>query len=259
MNREAKTGGQDREAKTGGQDRFWGSRETKTGVMEMVSPATTLGREEHEQPLMLGMMQALRGLSTDVQELKGAVYNHWEGPVGWTYVEKALELRREYGAACAKAKGTGRKVGGVKNYLLLAFFLAHQADPGAKEDNKRKMEELVGKLCRTIGGSLSIEKVQEVAHLVKHIEVAKGRGKTYLTIAMSRGVGADTGHVRRGLGRVRAEAGGPSISQAGHPRSQRGGAQGTRGNASLGRREATEYSRHEADEIDGDVRGSGDE
>ena len=51
------------------------------------------------------------------------------------------------------------------------------------------MEELLGKKLRNEKGSLSIDQVQAVASLVKHIEVAQGKHKSYITIAMCRGDG----------------------------------------------------------------------
>ena len=160
------------------------------GGKGVLAPDMTIGQGDHEQPLMLGVLQALRGLSTDVQELKGATYKQWEGPADWGYVTKSLEFRKDYGKACSEARGTGKKVGAVKNRLLMAMYLVHQADPQAQEVNKKKMEDLLGKLYRDGGGKLNITKVQEAAHLVKHIDVAAGRGKSYITIAMHDGVGA---------------------------------------------------------------------
>ena len=99
----------------------------RDGTLEAARRALpeTIGEGEHQQPLMMGVLQAVRELAHDVQDLKMTAYNYWEGPVDWTYVKMALDYRREYGIACSNARGTSRKVGAVKNYLLAALYMAY--------------------------------------------------------------------------------------------------------------------------------------
>ena len=59
----------------------------------------------------------------------------------------------------------------------------------ATEENNNTMETMLGKLYRNDSGDLVMTRVKEAAHLVKHIEVAAGRGKSYITIAMAEGEG----------------------------------------------------------------------
>ena len=80
-----------------------------------------IGTGVHQQPLMLGVLQAIRTLNLEVTDLRMAAYRFWEGPVDWKYVTNALLMKKEYGKACSEAKGTRTKVGAIKNWLMAAF------------------------------------------------------------------------------------------------------------------------------------------
>ena len=73
--------------------------------------------------------------------------------------------------------------------MLMGFYLAHQADPIVTAEDKTKMEDLVGKRYRGPDNKLTVEKILEAAHLVRHAEVAAGKGKSYITISMAKGEG----------------------------------------------------------------------
>ena len=145
----------------------------------------TIGEGEHQQPIMMGMLQAMGTLARDVQDLKMAAYRFWEGPTEWTYVTKGIEMRKEYGRMCSQARGTGRKMGGVKNYLLAAFFVAHQADARAEQAKKTELEEIIGKKVRNGEGKIDMSLFHLVAGMVTHIDVAAAKHANYITIGVT--------------------------------------------------------------------------
>ena len=151
----------------------------------MGSLQATIGEGDHEQPLMMGVLQAVRELAQDVQDLKLSAYRMWEGPRDWSYVARGIELRKLYGAECSKARGTGKQLGGVKNWLLLGFYWAFQEDKGVAQESKDLMRETMGKLIENEEGDPDVGKVMQLSHLVTHISVAEGRRASYITIAVS--------------------------------------------------------------------------
>ena len=53
----------------------------------------TLGEGEYERPLMEAILVALRDLSMDVQDLKGAVYMSWELERDSEYVTEGMKMK----------------------------------------------------------------------------------------------------------------------------------------------------------------------
>ena len=166
-----------------------GAEATAEGVAAMGGVQATIGEGDHEQPLMLGVLQAVRELAQDMQDLKLSAYRMWEGPRDWNYVAKGMELRKEYGTACSKARGTAKQVGGIKTWMLMALYWAHQDDPKVGQEAKKQMEELVGKLVKNADGDADMANVMKLSPLVTHVSVAEGRKASYITIAVSAGEG----------------------------------------------------------------------
>ena len=67
---------------------------------------TTVGKGEHQQPIMEAIVMGMRDLALKVSDLEGAVYMSWEGPISWDYVNYGVEYRKHYSDACRQVKGT---------------------------------------------------------------------------------------------------------------------------------------------------------
>ena len=67
----------------------------------------TLGEGEHERSIMEGILVALRDLSMDVQDLKGAIYMSWEMDRDSQYITDAVKMKESYSEDCRNAKGKG--------------------------------------------------------------------------------------------------------------------------------------------------------
>ena len=156
-----------------------GSRDPAMGEL-----AATVGRGTQEQPLMMAVLQGLTELSMDVADLKGAVYQSYEGPEDWSYVEMGMSYKKVYGKKCQEAKGTKQIVGHVKNYVMAAMFMAHAKDPDVSQQDKDRMEELVGKKLRGQDNKLHIENARQLEELVAHCQTVQGKKQSYINLKM---------------------------------------------------------------------------
>ena len=139
----------------------------------------------HQQPLMMGVLQAIRTLGEDVQDLKMAAYKFWEGPAEWKYVAAAMVMRKSYGEACATARGTGKRVGAVKNWLMAAMYVTYLADEEVAPEKKEEMRQLMGRFLVNADGQVDVANFDKIAHTVTHIEVTKAKYASYLTISVT--------------------------------------------------------------------------
>ena len=105
------------------------SKDLEGGVKKMLGNLPVkVGQGDHEQPILEAVLQGMRDLSMDMQDIKGAMYHSWEMPDGSPYVDMAMDYKMNYSEACRKARGTGTNLGHQKNYIMMGIFLAFQAD-----------------------------------------------------------------------------------------------------------------------------------
>ena len=159
----------------------------------MGSLPATVGKGDYEQPLMMAMLQGMNELALDVADMKGAIYRSWEGPADWSYVTQGISYRKEYGKKRQEAKGTQARVGHVKNYILAAMYMACKADKEVAEEDKKRLEEIIGKFLRDADGKLQLENATNLEHLVAHCQVIQGKKKSYINILMREGDEAEAG------------------------------------------------------------------
>ena len=166
------------------------SEEKGGGLREaMGSLPARVGKGEHEQPLMMAVLQGMQDLSMDVQDLKGAIYRSWEGPPEWTYVMKAVEFRKEYGKMCQQAKGTLTRVGHVKNYVLAGMFMAFKQDKQNTPEDQEEMERIIGKKLRDAEGTLQLKLAKDLDELVAHMQVVQAKKACYINLKLREGEG----------------------------------------------------------------------
>ena len=141
----------------------------------------TGGEGDHEQPLVLGMLQGMQVLSLAVADLQGVVYKQWKGPPGWRYVTQAVEYRKAYGKRCVEVAGKGVKLGAAKNWAMFGLFKAYMEDDGNRLEDKKRMSELVGKHYRNREGNLDIALAAQAAKVTGHVEVNDAKHAAYIT------------------------------------------------------------------------------
>ena len=151
----------------------------------------TLGEGEHERSIMEGILVALRDLSMDVQDLKGAMYMSWETDRDTPYIAEGMKMKEQYTEDCRKVRGQGVSLGHVKNYCMLGIFVAAKKDPNITEEQKQKLEELMGKHLRNGQGRLSTDNVLGIAHLVAYCQVVRTKKKGFINILMREGAGKE--------------------------------------------------------------------
>ena len=145
----------------------------------------TIGTGAHQQPLMLGVLQAIRTIGTDVQGLKMASCKFGEGPAEWKYVAMGVQIRKEYGQACSAAKGTGYRVGAVKNWLKAGFYVTYMEDSDATAEGNEAVKNLMGKYLLNADGRVDTKNFGNIAHMVTHVEVTQVRHAYYLTVSVT--------------------------------------------------------------------------
>ena len=121
----------------------------------------------------------MRELAMKVQDVEDMLYESWEGPVDWPYVQKALQIKKDYGLQCQRAAGT--KVGNIKNHLLMGVLLACLEDNQVSLEVRRELDAILGPKYRTEGICTTAHKVHK---LIGHLTVAQGKKATYMTIGV---------------------------------------------------------------------------
>ena len=150
-----------------------------------------VGMGDHEQPIMMAVLQGITELSMDVADLKGATYESYEGPAEWRYLKEAIDYKKSYGKKCQEVKGSGTVVGHAKNDVLAGMYMAYQRDPENSKEKKDRMEELVGKLLRDDGNKLDLNRARGLEKLVAHCQVIPGKKKSYVNLKMRDGPGEE--------------------------------------------------------------------
>ena len=149
----------------------------------------TLGEGEHERPMMEVILVALRDLSMDVQDLKGALYVSWELDKDSPYVLEGVKMKDAYQQECRKVKGTGVSLGHMKNYCMIGLFTAAKKDETLSPDAKATLENKMGKLLRNREGRLTTEKALEIAPMVAYCQVVRTKKKGFVNLLMRAGDG----------------------------------------------------------------------
>ena len=154
------------------------SKDLEGGVKKMLGnlPAR-VGQGDHEQPILQAVLQGMRDLSMDMQDIKGAMYHSWEMPDGCPYVDSAMDYKMNYSEACRKARGTGTNLGHQKNYIMMGIFLAFQADTDNSPKDKQVMEDILGTKLRNEDKKLDLGNAKELADIVAHCQVVKTKRK----------------------------------------------------------------------------------
>ena len=161
------------------------SKDLEGGVKKMLGNLPVkVGQGDHEQPILEAVLQGMRDLSMDMQDIKGAMYHSWEMPDGSPYVDLAMDYKGIYSEACKKARGTGTNLGHQKNYVMMGIFLAYQADGDNSPKEKEVMEELLGTKLRNADKKLDIGNAKDLADIVAHCQVVKTKRKGFMNILM---------------------------------------------------------------------------
>ena len=136
------TGGERKRGRTGedgrgtssGADKATVAGETAKGMLGDLP--TTLGTGEHERSIMECILVALRDLSMDVQDLKGALYQSWELERDSPYISEGVKMKEQYSEDCRKIRGQGISLGHQQNYCMLGLYVAAKEDKSITDDHK---------------------------------------------------------------------------------------------------------------------------
>ena len=99
---------------------------------------------------------------------------------------------KNYAALCRQAKGTRTQVGPAKNYVFLGLAMGLTATPGkdaAGEECRDELKRVVLDRCGTSEGQIDMTKATELAEVVAHAQVTKGKDIVYLNIRLHEAFG----------------------------------------------------------------------
>ena len=145
-----------------------------------------IGEGEFEQPLMMGVLQAITETARDVTEMKQALITSFEGPVQWAYPARAKQFLSAFGDLARQVRGTGVNLGPPKNYAALGLLLAYLEDKQCLADNK----EIVKAALRKRGAlakkgeteEIVIRKAVELQDIVLYCQVHIAKARSFINI-----------------------------------------------------------------------------
>ena len=148
---------------------------------------TTVGQGEYEQPLMEAVLQGMRDMAVDIQELKAANYDSWELPPDSDYVTECLTMKDQYVKDCREKKGTN--IGDMKNYVFFGLMKALTEDKRTRPQAKAAAMEIIGKRMKNSEGEFDLTNAKKLGDLVGHCQVirTKNRKKAFANIMIREG------------------------------------------------------------------------
>ena len=144
---------------------------------------TTVGSGEHEKPILEAVLQGMRDLSMDVQDLKGAVYQSWELERDSQYISQGMTYKEQYSQDCRENKGKGVDLGHQKNYIFAGFLMAMKTDKDLGPEGLAQVNALLEKM-RDTKGDLNLARVKSICHLVAHCQVVRTKKKGFVNILL---------------------------------------------------------------------------
>ena len=151
----------------------------------------TVGEGDFEQPLMMGVLQAVTEMARDVAELRQAVVRSYEGPTNWSYVQSGKACQQSYFEQANKIKGNGISMGPVRNWTAVGVVTAFLQDNTRSKDEKAQMRALLrGRVLESYtdpatGGQkekVVLAKAQKMGELICFCQVTAGVRKSYVNV-----------------------------------------------------------------------------
>ena len=145
-----------------------------------------VGTGDYRRPLMEGVLQGMKDLALDVQEMKAVVIQTWELERGSEYVKKAMEMKEAYVQEARSVKGQGVDLGHMKNWVFVGLWLAMLKDRDVSTADMEEVNRQVGELVK-VDGRVMMRRAKEVARLVAYCQVTRTPKKAFLNIAFVQG------------------------------------------------------------------------
>ena len=101
-----------------------------------------------------------------------------------TYIEKGMELKKQYSTDCSRVKGTGKAIGHQKNYIIIGLYTALKAERAASSETKERLEELMGTKLRNKDNKIDVENAEKIAPMVGDCQVIKTKKKGFINLLM---------------------------------------------------------------------------
>ena len=158
-----------------------GSQDLAQKILGNLGP--TVGSGEHEKPILEAVLQGMRDLSMDVQDLKGALYHSWELERESEYITLGMQYKEQYSLDCREHKGKGVDLGHQKNYIFTGILMAMKQDKDLGPDGREPVNMLLNKL-RDPAGKLSLARDKEICPLVAHCQVVRTKKKGFVNILL---------------------------------------------------------------------------
>ena len=99
---------------------------------------TTIGTGEHEKSILEAVLQGMRDLSMDVQDLKGTTYLSWELEKDSECITQGMKYKEQYSEYCRKNKGKGIDLGHQRNYIFMGLLMSMNKDKDLDPEGKRQ-------------------------------------------------------------------------------------------------------------------------
>ena len=116
-----------------------------------------------------------------------SVYKSYEIPLDSEYVQEAARLQQLWREACKKAKGTGTKVGSIKNFTFAGFMIGLSREPRLSEEQKAKITTEMLNRMGDGKGKLDLGKAAKLDDVVAQASMTKGAKVGYVNIRTHEG------------------------------------------------------------------------
>ena len=148
--------------------------------------AETVGEGPHARPLMEAVLEGMKDLTKEVQELKANACMSWEVDLKSAYLDKAMEMKEVYVAKCKEVRGQGKDLGNIRNYVFIGLFLQYLQDRDVSLEERRLMEDLVGAKIRDGNKTLNLDLAPNLNSIVAVCTVVRTKKKGFVNLEMKK-------------------------------------------------------------------------
>ena len=146
----------------------------------------TVGEGPHARPLMEAVLEGMKDLTKEVQELKANACMSWEVDLKSAYLDKAMEMKEAYVAKCKEVRGQGKDLGNIRNYVFIGLFLQYLQDRDVSLEERKLMEDLVGAKIRDGNKTLNLDLAPNLNSIVAVCTVVRTKKKGFVNLEMKK-------------------------------------------------------------------------
>ena len=145
-----------------------------------------VGEGPHARPLMEAVLEGMKDLTKEVQELKANTCMSWEVDLKSAYLDKAMEMKDVYVAKCKEVRGQGKDLGNIRNYVFIGLYLTYLQDKDVSLEDRRMMEDLVGAKIRDGSKTLNLDLAPNLNSIVAVCTVVRTKKKGFVNLEMKK-------------------------------------------------------------------------